>query len=435
MAATTMDREAMTRESQPSPPVPGAGGGPSFRLPGEHFAAAGLFLLLGCVGLIGVGPDLARGAFALPRVAGVTHLFTLGWITTSIMGALYQFVPVALGRPIGSERLAHATFVLYAPGVAAFAGGLALGSHSLMLAGAALFGTGIVLFGVNLATTLAAADRRGVTWWALAGADLFLMVTLVLGMALAGNLRWGFLGADRIPALGVHLHVALAGWVLLVMIGVGHRLLPMFLLSHGVGEGGSRAAVILVTTGTAILVVGHHGPPPVARWLPAVLVVGGVAAFLLQARRFYQHRKRPALDPGMRTAAAGLAIVGLGVGLAAPVMAGVAPPRMATAYVAALVAGISVFVAAHYYKIVPFLVWYHRFGPLVGRRDVPTVAQLYGARAASLAGAMLAVGALALVGSVAAGWGGGTRVAGLLMLGGATLEGWQMARLTRVGPA
>ena len=33
----------------------------------------------------------------LPRVVAVTHLFTLAWITTSIMGALYQFLPVALG--------------------------------------------------------------------------------------------------------------------------------------------------------------------------------------------------------------------------------------------------------------------------------------------------------------------------------------------------
>ncbi|MHB1168585.1 MAG: hypothetical protein ACYC28_04815, partial [Longimicrobiales bacterium] len=67
---------------------------PPFRLPGEHFTAALLFLVAGAFGLIAIAPALAMGAYVSPRVAGVTHLFTLGWITTSIMGALYQFLPV-----------------------------------------------------------------------------------------------------------------------------------------------------------------------------------------------------------------------------------------------------------------------------------------------------------------------------------------------------
>ena len=30
-----------------------------------------------------------------------------------------------------------------------------------------------------------------------------------------------------------------------------------------------------------------------------------------------------------------------------------------------LLGAIALFIAGHYYKIVPFLIWYHRFGPLV----------------------------------------------------------------------
>src|SRR5690606_5435264 len=99
---------------------------------------------------------------------------------------------------------------------------------------------------------------RDVTWWALTWAAFFLAVTLVLGLALAGNLRWGYLGGGRITSIGVHLHVALAGWVLLVMIGVGHRLLPMFLLSHGAGDGFARWAVRLVAAGAGVLAFLHH---------------------------------------------------------------------------------------------------------------------------------------------------------------------------------
>jgi hypothetical protein len=407
---------------------------PPFRLPGEHFAAGMVFLLFGVAGVVLIAPELAAGAYLAPRVAAVTHLFTLGWITTSIMGALYQFLPVALGEPIRSMRVAHASFALYVPGLAAFVGGLVFGASTLMVLGAATFGTGVLLFAGNLAATLHAAKRRDVTWWALACADGFLVITLVLGSALAGNLRWSYLGDNRLPALGVHLHVALSGWVLLVMIGVAHRLMPMFLLSHGANERFARAAVALVASGAGLLAFLHHAPPLLSRWVPAVLIAAGCIAFLLQARSFYAHRHRPALDPGMRLAAAALVTFALGVVLGWPVLFSVATPRLVTAYIVAVLLGISLFVAAHYYKIVPFLVWYHRFGPLAGKRPVPRVSELYSARLAALAGAGLVTGAVGLIVSIALGAGDAARVAALVLAAGAGIEAVQMLQLGRMRP-
>ncbi len=93
---------------------------------------------MGVGGVVWVAPALALGAYPSPHVVGVAHLFTLGWLTTSIMGALYQFLPVALGQPIASERVAHLSFALHVTGVAALspascsgAGRAAVGHHVL----------------------------------------------------------------------------------------------------------------------------------------------------------------------------------------------------------------------------------------------------------------------------------------------------------------
>lgn len=407
---------------------------PPFVLPGEHFAAALLYLLCGSAGLVLVAPDLAHGFHLSPRVAGVTHLFTLGWITTSIMGALYQFLPVALGRPIRSVRVAHISFVLHVTGLAAFVSGLVLAASTTMLLGAATFGTGILLFAGNLAATLHSAKRRDVTWWALACAACFLVSTVVFGGALAGNLRWGYLGGERLNALGVHLHVAIAGWVLLVMIGVGHRLLPMFLLSHGVGDRFAKAAVALVAAGAGTLTVLHHAATPLRVWLPALLIGAGCACYLLQARSFYARRHRLALDPGMRLAAAALGLLGVGLVLSAPVVLSIAPQTFVTAYVLALLLAISLFVAAHYYKIVPFLVWYHRFGPLAGKQPVPRVNELYSARMAMLAASALVIGAGGMIAAVAIGSPLFARAAATVFASGVIVEGIQMVQLWRTRP-
>jgi hypothetical protein len=403
---------------------------PPFVLPGEHFAAGLGFLLVGAVGLVWVAPDLAAGTYVSPRVVAVTHLFTLGWITLSIFGALYQFLPVALGVGIRSPVLAHVTFGLFVVGLGPFVAGLATGLPVLMVGGAALFGTAILLFCGNLVATLARPGARDVTWWSLAAASLYLFLTAALGLALAGNLEWGYLGADRWTALGVHLHLALGGWVLMVVIGVAHRLLPMFLLSHGSDERWGGAAAVLVALGVGWLVVFHHAPPALGAWVPALLIGAGLAAFLVQAGLFFRHSVKPRLDPGLRLAGAALLVLTSGVVLGGWAMvAGWSPPSLVAAYGAALILGFSLFVAAHYYKIVPFLVWYHRYGPLLGERPVPQVAELYSARWAGLAAVLMAAGFAGVIVAVLAGAGAWARAAAGVAAVGVAIEAVQMATL------
>jgi hypothetical protein len=408
---------------------------PPLRLPGEHFTAALGFWLLGAAGLVWVAPDIARGAFPLPRVVAVTHVFTLGWITTTIMGALYQFMPVALQTPIRSERLAHTSFALYAPGLALFVGAMLAGSHPTMLLGAGFFGTGLLLFAGNLAATLRRAPERNLPWWALLGADVSLISTVALGVSLAGNLRWGFLGADRFLALGVHLHVAVAGWVMLVIVGVAHRLLPMFLLSHGASERPGKVAVAMLAGGVGVLLALHHMLTPFLIGLVALLLAGGVAAFLVQAALFFRHKKKPALDPGLRLAALALCVLGLALGLAPFFLVqGLGAPRLASAYVLALISALSLFVAGHYYKIVPFLIWFHRFGPLVGKRSVPRVVDLYNARLGNLAVGLMGAGVLGLVSATLTGTVGAARPAAALFLAGAVIVAAQMFTISQQRP-
>ena len=187
-------------------------------LAGEHFAAATLFLLAGALALPWVAPLLAAGLYPDRRVAGVTHLFTLGWLTTTILGALYQLLPVALGAPIASVRAGHAGFWTYAPGVALFATGVLRGDARLHHAGVALVATGVAVALANLGATLRRARHRDVTWAAVIVALSALATTLALGVMLLHNLHTGWLGGLRARFVAIHLHVAVVGWALTMMV-------------------------------------------------------------------------------------------------------------------------------------------------------------------------------------------------------------------------
>ncbi len=406
---------------------------PPWILPAEHFAAALAFFVVGAVALIAVAPQLAVGVFFAPRVVAGVHLFTLGWLVMSIFGALCQFLPVAVGRRLRWELLAHVTFALLATGASGFILGLVTAHREVIIAGACTLSAAFVLFALNLGATLASVRERSLTWWALAGASVFLVVTPLYGVMLQLGLERA-LGVHRFHVVAVHAHVAIVGVVLMTIVGVAHRLIPMFLLSHGANERPAWVAIALLFTGAVLLALPVGGMALDA--VGGVLAAGGVLAFALQAVLFFRARKRRALDAGMRLAAAGL--LGLLVAMAlAPVAfsRGLTDTRLLVTYFWLVLGALSLFVAGHYYKIIPFLVWYHRFGPLVGTRKVPKVAELFSQRAATLDALLLVGGYLGIAAALFERSVVLARVFGVVFATGVVIELVAMARIARRRPA
>jgi hypothetical protein len=396
-----------------------------------------LFLIAGAAGLVWIAPDLAAGLYPAPRVAGVTHLFTLGWLTTTIFGALYQLLPVALGAPVRWTRVGHASFWTFAPGVALFAAGVATSTVVLHHAGIALVATGIVLATINIGATLARARTRDVTWAAIAVALAFLASTLVLGVVLLHNIHTGFLAAARVRVLAVHLHVALVGWALVMIVGVSHRLLPMFLLAHGADARWSRRALALLAPGVVTLGAGLASEVAWLAWIGAALVEGGVACFVWQALQFHRVRVRRKIDIGMKFVATALAFLVIAAVLGAALLAlGASHARLATIYVlVGLLGAIVMYVVGHFYKIVPLLAWTARYRGRMGKERVPTVAETFSARVAHVQLACMTAGVVAMSGGIAAGHAHCVRAGAALFAIGVLLHASQIARVAFGRPA
>jgi hypothetical protein len=439
MAARLMTSPAPHRvTSMPA----GAGGGAvspatgSIRLAGEHFAAATFYLLAAPVGLVWIAPELAAGNYLSPHVAGVTHLFTLGWLTMTIFGELYQLLPVALGAPIRGRALGHVSFWTFAPGAGLFACGVADNSTMLHHAGIGLVAIGIILAVTNIGATLPRARSRDVTWAAIAIALTYLSSTLVLGIVLLHNIHTGFIASARVHVLATHLHAAIIGWALITIVGVAHRLLPMFLLAHSAKAVWTKRAVVLLAGGLPLLAIGINAQIPAASWVAVVAMEAGLACFLYQASQFFRARVRKRIDIGMRFAAAGLGFLVLAA-LIGPIVLwrGASATRLATVYVLfGLVAGIVVFVSGFFYKIVPLLAWTARYGGRTSSGTAPTVAQLFSAQVAEvqlgvMVTALIVLSAAILVGSSAGAYAGAS-----LFLLGVLLFASQIARAALGGP-
>jgi hypothetical protein len=402
-----------------TPLRPRPGRVPSPSLPLTYLTAAASAFVLAALTLPWLGDELA-GHYYHPRLLALTHVVALGWITLAILGATYQLVPVAIERPLWSERLARWQLAGMVTGILGMVGHFWVGRWAGLAWAAALVAAGAVGHLVNVTASL-----RGIARWTFTARCLGLALgglalTLAFGLALAIAHGHGLVPGGVLAVLPAHFHLAVLGWIAPMIVGVAARVYPMFLLAPEPGRG---AAVQLWGLGLGV-------PAVVAGLLLDRAVLVGVGALAVAAALgthaawvvgFARRRKRPALDWGLTFVLTGTAClvpaIGVGLAFAAGLAAG---PRLALAYaVLALGGWVSLTIAGMMLKIVPFLVWYRVYASRAGREPVPTLAQLSWPGAERLAHALLTGGTLALALALAAGARPAIAAAGVALAAGA----------------
>jgi len=172
------------------------------------------------------------GHYFNPQILAITHIMALGWGTMMILGASHQLVPVLTESSLYSNFLGYLSFVLAATGILL----LVFAFYNFTMAwhakaGGWLIATAVICYLVNLAGTITKSKTTNVHAVFVFTGALWLLITIFLGLALIYNFSFNIFSKGSLAYLPLHAHMGIAGWFLLVVIGVGSRLIPMFLIS------------------------------------------------------------------------------------------------------------------------------------------------------------------------------------------------------------
>ncbi len=212
-----------------------------------------------------------------------------------------------------------------------------------------------------------------------------LVVTAGLGNHQGGTLQHLWFPVTMVPAGGHGAHglcrVARAdgdGCLLPARSDVQSVVQP----AHPVPEG-----TILAFTGAAVVAGGiilMFDPGPWVRVGVAAAMAAGPAAWGVEMLLLMRVRSRRTLDVQGRATFVSLGFLavticlGLLAAIGEPVSPGGEPARVLLAYGIAGIGGwVGVTLIGNSYKILPFLVWYHRYRQLAGIRPVPVVSDIY----------------------------------------------------------
>jgi hypothetical protein len=352
---------------------------PPFALPATHFAVALGWLGVASVALALVAPGLARGAWLTPETAAAAHAFTLGWLLTSAYGALYQLGPVVMGVEARHRGAAYATLVLHSAGSAMVVAGMWRWEPVVLGLGWTLVLAALALWSWNVASLLATAPRMPrVARTVLAATVMLWLGVLLAGARIGQSLGWWMVSREALVA--AHVQLAAVGFGTLLVMGVGSRLVPMFLLSREAPEWPVRWSAPLTGAGVVLTACGGLVGHRIGMVAGGLLTAAGTGLFLYQAWAWFTRRARPVLDAPLRQVAAALLFLALALVAGLATLAG-AGPRVVAAYGVLLVVGwLGVLIAGVYARILPFLTWLHRYSPRVGEKGLPKVADLLPAR-------------------------------------------------------
>lgn len=343
---------------------------------------AGCFLVATLVLLMHAGK--LTGHYFQPPLLAVTHLLALGWGTMMTFGASYQLMPVLTGKLLWSNRLAAVSFWLAGSGIPL----LVWGFYSFQLDGLALIGGVLTFLGIscwlfNMSGSIGGDWKKQVHAVFLFTAGIWLWLTAFAGLVLLFNFRYPLLPADSLHYLSVHAHLGIVGWFLLLITGVGTRLIPMFLISKYENNRLLWALFGLVNGGLLVylggFLVGISGTVGVA----ILLVAAAIGLFILFCYRSYQKRLRRAVDLPVRLSLFSAGLMTLPVGLLLVSIFRKSGEnggeiRLFTTYGVLIFLGwITAILFGMTFKTLPFIVWNKVYGKLAGKQQTPAPNALF----------------------------------------------------------
>jgi hypothetical protein len=325
------------------------------RLPIHFFTIAAIFFACGVVAT----PFLVSRIvdfFYQPPILALVHTFTLGWITASIMGVMYRYVPALTRHPISYPRLAMSQLMLFIVGTIGLISHFANGIWAGVWFSAGILVVSVAMFAANMFPCLYARLGRGVAETGMFLSTCFLLVAASIGFVLSLDKTYDFLGGDVLTNLASHVHFAAIGWVTLTICAVSYRMLPAFLLPKiPVPKSATWQLWALAFATTALGLTLLLGLLGAFFWSLAIAVA--LLAYIVTMGRLMRSRRMP-IDFTARHALAGIAwlvlAIAFGFTLAIVGPQGVAGSRIAPAYGAmGLLGWISNFIIGMSYQLFP----------------------------------------------------------------------------------
>lgn len=347
--------------------------GTSHKVVIPFYGYAALAFLAATILLLG-SANAFTGHYFHPHILAIAHLMALGWGTMIILGASHQLVPVLIEGKLYSTKLGYVSFALAGAGIPLLVYGFyTFNLHWPAWTGGIMINLAVLAYLINLALSIKNSKNENLHALFIFTAGTWLFITTALGLLLLFNFTYVLLQKDSLNYLNLHAHLGIAGWFLLMVMGVGTRLIPMFLIS---AYKNNRLLWIMYSCINLALLflfmLSVLETSEITYIIPIVLFIISILSFVWYCLESYRRRLRKRLDEPMKISLLSAAMMALPLILLAILLIN----RLLTGQQnnLALAYGFTIFfgwltaiILGMTFKTLPFIVWNKQFKEKSGK--------------------------------------------------------------------
>lgn len=346
---------------------------PPFSSSLRFFITAPIFILSGCILflLFDVNPFERWDT----ETIGILHFFNLGFLMMVVMGALTQMLPVLAGSRIPNvlwfSRITHSLITL---GSIFFPLGILTGNQSMIQWGGLLALLSIITFFITILWTLRKAlPNFTVSCFKLSACSVLIM-TIFAGRLALSWAGWADFSTDRMELIELHIAWALFGFLFILIIGVSHKVVPMFYVTNDYPLWFSKyigkVVFILLLCWSFVFLIKIQSLIVIIKGLLSVTVM----IYAFETFRRFRNRKRKVPDTTVLFWNTSMAFFLLGSVLYFVMQYWVENPKIEVAASLFFGAALLSLMTGMLYKIIPFLTWFHLTAKNI--KKVPTMREL-----------------------------------------------------------
>ena len=345
---------------------------PPFKLIAPFFILGSLFYTLSTLSIfLFQTQDLV---FTSPNVISFVHLFLLGFVMMTIFGAMAQLVPVVLEVGHFGVELFYAIWPLLLIGTLLMVFGF-LYSSALLPYGGIIVLISMMIFVGEIFLTIKKVKKFNLVMSSVLISNTFLFFGIIFGLLMALSYA-GTISIDISQMLRAHVYSVVGGYIGVTIMGLSIVLVPMFTLSHSFSLVPLRISISMMSAGVVSVVLSTFFNSSALENLGYILSFGSLPFYFYIIYIIYKTRPRKEND--VYAISMMFSYISMLVALFLAFLYFVLQKEqimLASAWVF-FFGFFGFLITGHIYKIIPFLVWFERFSPLVGKQKIPMLADM-----------------------------------------------------------
>nr|WP_321266655.1 hypothetical protein [uncultured Sulfurimonas sp.] len=344
---------------------------PSIKIMKPYFILSGFFYLLSMAWLFFINPQNSLDNFSI--IAWV-HIYMLGFVMMSIFSAMAQLGPVVVETKHYNVNVFKYIWIFLSLGLIVMTLGFYINIKFLIFGGFLVL-IAISIYSIEFFLTLKNARRKTSITNAMKMSNFFLLLGIISGLVMAFGFN-GYIDINPHSILKTHTFGLVVGFVILLIMGISIILVPMFGSSKRISDNEFSKSFNTLSVAVVTMLLTPFFLTTYLENLAYSFTIIAILLYFYQLFKMTASRKKVVHDIWAKSIYVGFSSFIVSFLLLVLYLFSNDALILKLSMWIMLVGFFGFLIIGNFYKIIPFLIWFQIYSPLIEEQSVPMMHEL-----------------------------------------------------------